>query len=112
MPKKYFKSDHFGGGGSLSESHLRSIPKVWVTHYNGARPHMALGLGVPDRPAGAVRRVDKKSRHHLGARSVLSPARCWAACRETYDGDHVVSNFLRIASRAISKQSGILSRGE
>jgi len=71
MPKKYFKSDHFGGGGSLSDSHLRSILKVWVTHYNGARPHMALGLGVPDRPAGAVRRVDKKSRHHLGARPVL-----------------------------------------
>jgi putative transposase len=61
----------------LSESHLRSMLKVWVTHYNGARPHMALGPGVPDPPAGAVRRVDEKSRHHLGvevlvrARSVL-----------------------------------------
>ena len=55
----------------LSESHLRSMLKVWVTHYNAARPHMALGPGVPDPPAGAVRRVDKKSRHHLGARAVL-----------------------------------------
>jgi hypothetical protein len=23
--------------------------KVWVTHYNGARPHVALGPGVPIR---------------------------------------------------------------
>ena len=55
----------------LSESHLRSMLKVWVTHYNRARPHRALGPGVPDPPAGAVLRVDEKSRHHLGARSVL-----------------------------------------
>src|SRR3984893_4966607 len=41
--------------------------KVWVTHYNGAHPHMALGPGVPDLPAGAVLRVDEKSRHHLAA---------------------------------------------
>jgi transposase InsO family protein len=29
----------------LSESHLRSILKEWVAHYNGARPHAALGSG-------------------------------------------------------------------
>ena len=55
----------------LSESHLRSMLKVWVTHYNRARPHMALGPGVPDPPAGAVLRVDEKSHHHLGARAAL-----------------------------------------
>ena len=55
----------------LSESHLRSMLKVWATHYNAARPHMALGPGVPDPPAGAVQRVDTISRHHLGARAVL-----------------------------------------
>jgi putative transposase len=55
----------------LSESHLRSMLKVWVTHYNEARPHMALGPGVPDPPAGAVPRVDEKSRHHLGARAFV-----------------------------------------
>lgn len=27
----------------LSESHLRSILKLWTTHYNRGRPHMALG---------------------------------------------------------------------
>jgi transposase InsO family protein len=34
----------------LSESHLRSILKSWIPHYNRARPHMALGPGVPDPP--------------------------------------------------------------
>jgi hypothetical protein len=34
----------------LSESHLRSILKSWIRHYNIARPHMALGPGVPDPP--------------------------------------------------------------
>src|SRR6266478_6620339 len=38
----------------LSESHLRSMLKVWVTHYNGVRPHMALGPCVPDPPTGSV----------------------------------------------------------
>jgi transposase InsO family protein len=38
----------------LSEPHLRSMLKEWVTHYNGARPHMALGPGVLDPPVGAV----------------------------------------------------------
>ncbi len=35
----------------LSESHLRSILKSWIPHYNAGRPHMALGPGVPDPPA-------------------------------------------------------------
>jgi putative transposase len=30
----------------LSESHLRSILKYWIAHYNSGRPHMALGPGV------------------------------------------------------------------
>jgi transposase InsO family protein len=34
----------------LSESHLRSSLKSWIRHYNIARPHMALGPGVPDPP--------------------------------------------------------------
>ncbi len=55
----------------LSEPHMRSILKVWVTHYNGARPHMGLGPGVPDPPKGAELRVNDKSRHRLGARPVV-----------------------------------------
>jgi putative transposase len=55
----------------LSESHLRSMLKVWVTHYNGARPHMALGTGAPDPPAGVVLPANERSRHHWGARAVV-----------------------------------------
>ena len=36
----------------LGERHLRRLLKSWVAHYNGARPHMSLGPGVPDPPAG------------------------------------------------------------
>lgn len=31
----------------LNEGHLRRLLKSWVAHYNGARPHMSLGPGVP-----------------------------------------------------------------
>jgi putative transposase len=55
----------------LSESHLRSMLKVWVTHCNAARPYMALCPGVPDPPAGVVLPGDERSRHHLDARAVL-----------------------------------------
>ena len=34
----------------LSESHLRSILKSWIPHYNTGRPHMALG----DPPVGTL----------------------------------------------------------
>ena len=34
----------------VSEAHLRAILRCWVTHYNGGRPHSALGPGVPDPP--------------------------------------------------------------
>jgi putative transposase len=34
----------------LSESHLCSILKSWIPHYNAGRPHMALGPGIPDPP--------------------------------------------------------------
>jgi putative transposase len=39
----------------LSEAHLRSILREWVAHYNGARPHSALGPGVPGPPAEYAR---------------------------------------------------------
>jgi putative transposase len=52
----------------LTESHLRSILKEWVAHYNGARPHTALGPGVPDPPAlAALPASQKKSWHRLDA---------------------------------------------
>ena len=39
----------------LSEAHLRSIVREWVAHYNGGRPHSALGLGAPGPSAGSAR---------------------------------------------------------
>jgi len=38
----------------MSEAHLRSILREWVGHYNGGRPHSALGPGVPGPPAGSA----------------------------------------------------------
>jgi putative transposase len=51
----------------LSESHLRSILKSWIPHYNTERPDMALGPGVPDPPP--VHRevpIQPNSRHRCG----------------------------------------------
>jgi putative transposase len=49
----------------LSESHLRSILKSWIPHYNRARPHMALGPGVPDPPTATHYNFNSRSRHRL-----------------------------------------------
>ena len=46
----------------LSEAHLRSILREWVAHYNGGRPHSALGPGVPGPPAGSARAPKSESR--------------------------------------------------
>jgi transposase InsO family protein len=51
----------------LSEAHLRAILREWVAHYNGGRPHSALGPGVPDPPARAARIPKSESRHRLAA---------------------------------------------
>ena len=47
----------------ISESHLRSILKSWIAHYNSGRPHMALGPGVPDPPPGIFDFGKSRSRH-------------------------------------------------
>jgi transposase InsO family protein len=49
----------------LSESHLRFILQSWVAHYNGARPHMALGPGIPDSTIGNAL-PSPNSRHRRG----------------------------------------------
>jgi len=50
----------------LSASHLRSILKSWIPHYNAGRPHMALGPGVPDPPAACRDYPKASSRHRHG----------------------------------------------
>ena len=49
----------------LTESHLRSILKLWIAHYNTGRPHMALGPGVPDPPREMHDNAAPTSRHRL-----------------------------------------------
>ena len=51
----------------MSEAHLRSILREWVTHYNGGRPHSALGPGVPDPPRDSEQVPKSASRHGLAA---------------------------------------------
>jgi putative transposase len=53
----------------MSEGHLRSILREWVAHYNGGRPHSALGHGVPGPPAGSARtsKVEPRCRWTSGA---------------------------------------------
>lgn len=50
----------------MSEAHLRAILKDWRTHYNNLRPHMALGLGVPDPPRRSAVLWPQQSRHRIG----------------------------------------------
>ena len=50
----------------MSEAHLRAILKDWRAYYNGSRPHMALGPGVPDPPATkAATSPAQQSRHRI-----------------------------------------------
>src|SRR6266496_2352362 len=51
----------------LSQAHLQSILKSWVEHYNGGRPHSALGPGVPDPPVKPEVLPRVKTRHRLAA---------------------------------------------
>ena len=36
----------------LHERHLWRVLAEWIPHYNGERPHSALGPGLPDQPPG------------------------------------------------------------
>ncbi len=49
----------------FSESHLRSLLKGWASHYNGSRPHTALGPGVPDPPPESAVPPTQQSRHRI-----------------------------------------------
>jgi putative transposase len=55
----------------MSEAHLRSILREWVAHYNGGRPHSALGPGVPGPPREAARVSNLESRHQLAAAAIV-----------------------------------------
>ena len=55
----------------LSEAHLRSILREWVTHYNRGRPHSALGPGVPDPPKKHALIPKREDRHRLAADALV-----------------------------------------
>jgi len=55
----------------VSEPHLRSILKCWVTHYNRGRPHSSLGPGVPDPPPKRAVLPRSKLRHRLAADALV-----------------------------------------
>ena len=42
------------------------VLKLWTSHYNTGRPHMALGSGVPDPPPAYLDRTQSGSRHRRG----------------------------------------------
>ena len=54
-----------------SETHLRSILKLWVEHCNQGRPHSRLGPGVPDPPRGVVVIPKPENRHRLAAGALV-----------------------------------------
>jgi len=56
----------------LSEPHLRVILRIWGSHYNHSRPHMALGPGVPDPPCALIPALTQESRHRLGKGLLVS----------------------------------------
>ncbi len=60
----------------LGEGHLRRLLKEWITHYNGSRPHMSLGPGVPDPPAGIPAAL-QSTRHQIpdGLEVIAQPVR-------------------------------------
>jgi transposase InsO family protein len=58
----------------LSESHLRFILKSWIAHYNGGRPHMSLGPGIPDWPVITKVLPESSSRHRRGESSAVRAA--------------------------------------
>jgi putative transposase len=55
----------------VSQSHLRSILKEWIAHYNQARPHMQLGPGAPDPPSDLCFTQTRQSRHRVSERLIV-----------------------------------------
>ncbi len=56
----------------MPEAHIRAILDEWVTHYNGGRPHSALGgLGVPHPPQIAAVAPKSQSPHRLAAGALV-----------------------------------------
>jgi len=63
---------------NATNRNLRRLPRSWVKHYNSGRPHMSLGLGVPDPPPATSVRLQSAPNHqvadgfHVTSRAILS----------------------------------------
>src|SRR6476646_6493109 len=67
----------------LSAAHLRSILREWVTHYNGGRPHSALGPGVFGPPAGSARAPRPEFRRPWTPGALVLAKAVLGACTDT-----------------------------
>jgi len=68
----------------LTEAHLRSILREWLTRYNRARPHSALGPGVPDPPPRPTLAPPAASGHHLPAGVLVCAKRVLGGLHHEY----------------------------
>jgi transposase InsO family protein len=59
----------------LSERHLRKLLCEWVRHYNQARPHSALGPGIPMPATGSSMRTCRDTLYRLVRAS--RRRQCW-----------------------------------
>ena len=64
----------------ISANHLGHVLMQWVPHYNGGRPHMSLGPGIP-QPSAALPVALQAHRHRL-------PAHCRVVTRPILGGLH------------------------
>jgi hypothetical protein len=70
----------------VSEAHLRPILREWVTHYNRARPHSALGPGIPDSPATLCGSRHGCTTRQRFSRGLFGRGQCWAGCTMSIRG--------------------------
>jgi putative transposase len=89
----------------LSESHLRGILKCWVTHYNGGRPHSALGPGVPDPPGNQEAIPKLETRHRLAADALVLVKSVLGGLHHEYSLGKVQSNAQLIGEKPERKRT-------
>jgi putative transposase len=77
----------------MSEAHLRAILKSWVEHYNGGRPHSALGPGVPDPPKKHAGVPKLKQRHGLAVDALVLVKSVLGGLHHEYSLGQVPSSF-------------------
>jgi hypothetical protein len=75
----------------MSEAHLRAILKQWRAHYNGSRPHMALGPGVPDPPVKAAAFPTQQSPHRIRQGFVVLAKSVLGGLHHEYSGAPAVA---------------------